>query len=176
MNKNEIKAMVFMLNSAYPSQVRPMSETEQRAQLTLWHEMFRDDDSEVVGRAVKRIIGTSRFYPSIADIRKAVLQETLPDLNEQFDELLSMAKASWKYEVVGFRERSLKYKAFDRLSLPLQRYVGSPNGLQDLLVEYDNNHSYCRKRFMKDFPEILERSEMDVRLGLTERKLLEGEK
>lgn len=172
MTKDEIKGMIFMLRSAYPSQVKAMSEEDLRAQLTLWYEMFKDDDPVVVGRAVKRIIGNSEFFPSIASVRKAVIKETYPNINEQFDYLLKHARLAWKHDVVDFKEVSMKYRAFDEMPKSLQEYVGSPTGLQDFLVEYDNNHSYCRNRFNREYPEILDKVEMDMRLGVEERRLL----
>lgn len=68
MTKQETAQLLALLNSAYPRfKVAGSAEA-----LSIWHEMLEDLPGEVVAVAVKRMISTLEYPPTIADIRKAV--------------------------------------------------------------------------------------------------------
>lgn len=68
MTKIETAQMLALISAAYPR--FEMRESEKT--LSVWHEMLKDMPGDVVSVAVKRMISTQKFPPSIADIREAV--------------------------------------------------------------------------------------------------------
>ena len=72
MTRKETAQLLALISVAYPGS--KVSADEQT--LTLWHQMLEDMPGEIVAAAVKRMIATLKFPPSIADIREAVAQAT----------------------------------------------------------------------------------------------------
>lgn len=54
---------------SYPLQDKLKDEHTIRSMTALWYEFFKDDDANCVLAAVRQHINTSRFIPTIADIR-----------------------------------------------------------------------------------------------------------
>lgn len=67
MTRDNIKKIFALMILAYPS----MSEMTTE-KIDIWHELLSDIDFEAAEKAVKEHIKTSRFVPTIAEIREAV--------------------------------------------------------------------------------------------------------
>lgn len=72
MTRKETAQMLALLSASYP---RFGLKTDELA-LSAWHEMLQDLPGNVVAVAVKRMIATLKFPPTIADIRGAVADAT----------------------------------------------------------------------------------------------------
>lgn len=79
MTKEEfLKGMHFLFN-AYGKEY-----TEQQA--TVWYEMLHDESFENFRQAIKNLIRTKQFMPSIADIKQEIARMTTPALQLNVDE------------------------------------------------------------------------------------------
>ena len=67
MTRDDVKKIFALMILAYPS----MSEITTE-KIDIWHELLSDIDFEAAEKAVKEHIKTSRFVPTIAEIREAV--------------------------------------------------------------------------------------------------------
>ena len=61
--------MVSLILMSYPLQDKLKDEHTLRSITALWYDFFKDDDLSCVLSAVRQHINTSRFIPTIADIR-----------------------------------------------------------------------------------------------------------
>ena len=68
MNRKEISYLMAIIKTAYPEYYRQSSDIEDA--INLWHEMFQQDDSILIGEAVKRFIkqDDKGFPPKIGQI------------------------------------------------------------------------------------------------------------
>ena len=68
MNRKETAYLMAVIKTAYPEYYRQSSEIGDA--INLWHEMFRQDDSVLIGEAVKRFIkqDDKGFPPKIGQI------------------------------------------------------------------------------------------------------------
>lgn len=68
MNQREIVSLMAVIKTAYPEYYRDQEYVEDAARL--WHEMFKDDDAVIIGKAVKEFIRTDNkgFPPKIGQI------------------------------------------------------------------------------------------------------------
>ena len=68
MNRKETAYLMAIIKTAYPEYYRQSSDIEDA--INLWHEMFRQDDSILIGEAVKRFIkqDDKGFPPKIGQI------------------------------------------------------------------------------------------------------------
>ena len=80
MTKKETIALFGILIAAYPNFDKFKDDDQVEGMVNMWATLFADDDSAIVGLAVKRHIMTSKWPPSVAEIREIMVDITHPDL------------------------------------------------------------------------------------------------
>ena len=80
MTKKETISLFGILIAAYPNFDKFKDDTQVEGMVNMWASLFADDDSKIVGLAVKKHIMTSKWPPSIAEIREIMVDITHPDL------------------------------------------------------------------------------------------------
>jgi hypothetical protein len=120
----------------------------------LWAEIFSKDEIEVVVLAVKSLIQTLEFPPSIADVRKEIdkLVDTVDDKPTAIDEwnaIRSAIKIGIYYADEGF----------ERLPPIAKKFVGSPAQIRDWAMSEDFNDSVVRGQFLKQYETLKNREE-----------------
>lgn len=79
MNEKETIKILATIAASYPS-VERLNETAIQGMTKVWARMFRDDDAKLVGLAVGEHIATSKFPPSVAEIRERLMKLQRPDI------------------------------------------------------------------------------------------------
>ena len=80
MTKKETINLFGILIAAYPNFDKFKDDNQVEGMVNMWASLFADDDSAIVGLAVKKHIMTSKWPPSIAEIREIMADITHPDL------------------------------------------------------------------------------------------------
>lgn len=62
--------MLAILNAAYPTTFKNMSEASRKAQIEIWHFALSDEPAEIVITALKEYILSNQFPPTIAGVRQ----------------------------------------------------------------------------------------------------------
>jgi hypothetical protein len=62
--------MLAILNAAYPTTFKNMSEATRKAQIEIWHFALSDEPAEIVITALKEYILSNQFPPTIAGLRQ----------------------------------------------------------------------------------------------------------
>lgn len=70
MNKQDTENVLNIVNASYPQYLKHMTPIERKTQLAVWHDLLRDYDKGDVLAAVRKHVETSKYPPSIADIRE----------------------------------------------------------------------------------------------------------
>ena len=78
MTKREVAQLLALMTTAWP-RFKAENEEEHLQRVDVWFEMFRDDDPSVVTAALKRLMITSPYPPSIHDLRKQICEVQHPD-------------------------------------------------------------------------------------------------
>lgn len=110
MTKEETALILGIIKTAYPSAYKNMEKSEALNAVNLWSEMLSDIPAEKIKKAVKKIIATSEFPPSIAQIRKEVLEENTEVIKNSGEAWLEVIEAVSHF---GFYRQN---EAFDNLS------------------------------------------------------------
>ena len=105
MTKKGTLRLLAILCAAYPR----ANISADEVTVAIWHDMLIDLDDEVVAVAVKRMIATLRFPPSIADVRGAVLEAArelrgTPDAGEAWQRVVRAISAYGYYSPDQARE------------------------------------------------------------------------
>lgn len=80
MTKTDAAKLIAIVVTAYPNFDKFKDAEAVKATVSLWAMMFSDDDSGLVGLAVQKHIATSKWPPSVAEIRELMLELKAPDL------------------------------------------------------------------------------------------------
>jgi len=80
LTKDETIKLIGIVTMAYPNFDKFKDEKHIRSLVAFWADMFADDDSVLVALAVKKHISTSKWPPSIAEIREILVDITCPGL------------------------------------------------------------------------------------------------
>lgn len=80
MTKADAARMVAIIVTAYPNSDKFKNADSINATVNLWTSMFIDDSSEIVALAVQKHISTSKWPPSIAEIREIISEIQFPDI------------------------------------------------------------------------------------------------
>jgi hypothetical protein len=116
--------MLTLLKTAYPRYYKDTTKEEAQNTIYLYQTMFKDEDIELILIAIKELINTFQYPPTIADIKNKMyslqhINNPLKDNNYLWD-IFSKACSHSAYN---------SQKEYDKLPLILQRFAGSPQRL-----------------------------------------------
>ncbi len=98
--KKQAAKLVKICVTAYPNSDKFQNEEAVSNTVNLWANYFSDDDWRVVAIALQKHIATSKWVPSIAEIRELIVEITRPDLLPP-DEAWAMVN-SWLHNTSEF--------------------------------------------------------------------------
>jgi len=73
MNEATATAILTLLKAAFPNNYKDLNRRDARGVISTWAEQLSDAPAEAVLLAVKKLIGTSTFPPSIAEVREKIV-------------------------------------------------------------------------------------------------------
>lgn len=147
MNREEVLMVMTVLRGAYPQFYRGITAKEAEATVSLWAEMFAEDDVAIVAAAVKALIATDDkgFPPHIGAVKAKVRQITQPSG--------MTPQEAWNLVAKAIRNSAYESREeYDNLPREVQRIVGSPNQLRDwALMDSETVHSVVASNFQRSF-------------------------
>ena len=167
MTRDEVIVILGILKVAYPKFYMNTSNIEIEQTISLWQEMFASDNVEVVKVAVKNLINTLQFPPTIADVKNELYKLYQGDQKtdiELWNELKSAIRNGIYYSV----------EIFPTLSPELQIYLKSPMQLKELAMSNVEEIDTVQKGiFLKQIPIIQQREKEKLMMLPERRKMLE---
>jgi hypothetical protein len=160
MNREQIIAILKVLKVAYPRFYAEMSKKEAEDTINLWQEMFSHDKPELVTAAVKDLVNSFKFPPTIADVKDKMYELTKTDTDTPVELWNAIKKAM----------RNSAYNAveeFEKLPEVAKRFVGSPNQLREWAIGTDYNDGVIKGQFFKQV-EIIKQRDKDNSMMLPE--------
>ena len=179
MNKQEVVAILKVLKANYPRFYNDTTKEEAEEIVNLWSMMLANDNSRNVMEAVKVLINSLKYPPTIADIREKLnlITKVEDELTEgEAWHLVFKALSNCNYNAVD---------EFKKLPSIIQKIVGSPNQLREwAMMETDTVNSVIQSNFMRSYKvkvkekieyDMLPESTKQLRLELQEKfKMLGG--
>lgn len=80
MTREETIKLIGIITMAYPNFDKFKDEKQIRSMVGVWADMFAEDDGRIVAIAIKQHISTSKWPPSIAEIREIMAGIQHPDI------------------------------------------------------------------------------------------------
>ena len=116
MKHEDTVKLIGLLVVAYPNYDKFRDESHIKSTVALWETMFADDDFKLVSLALEKHMATSKWPPSIAELREIMADITLPGLLAPDEAWLAVKKLLSLHD-------HLYGKAADYLPLPIAQAV-----------------------------------------------------
>ena len=162
MNREQIIAILKVLKTAYPKFYVDMTKDEMLNTIDLWTEMFAHENPALVTAAVKNLVNTFKWPPTIADVKDEMYKLTTTEEESPMD-LWNLIKKAVRNSAYN------SYEEFQKLPEAAKKFVGSPNQLKEWALDVDYNDSVVKGQFLKQI-EIINKREKDSKLMLPEVK------
>ena len=107
MTKQETIKVITLLMFSYPSQDKLKEEETLKGMVAVWSECFKDDDVNVVLKACKKHIISSKWFPSIAEIKALIDKLVTDEYNAKLEILsrgLRIEISSVEHKQIGGKE------------------------------------------------------------------------
>lgn len=129
MTKKEALQILAILKAAYPSSYNGMTKEEATGTVSVWCMQFADLPAEIVMMAIHKLIGSSKFPPSIAEVKSKVESihwEAYEKLTSYgLKELLSPEEKK-RYEQIYEVTRDYKVAKYHEIPISQMMAIGSP--------------------------------------------------
>lgn len=167
MNKEEIIKMLSILRVAYPNFYKGFNKQELEATVNVYQEMFKGEDSKLVLTALKDVINTNEYPPTIATIKSRMYELTHKEdtnNNDLWDKLLkAICNSNYHSE-----------EEFEKLPKLVKMYVRHPSQLQEMAkMDSDVVNSVVKGQFLKQIEYIKQNYKENE---ITGKNLLEEKK
>ena len=144
MTKKETIAIMAMLKASYPRYYSDMGAEDIETAINLWYTMLKDYDGKIVGQAVKSVIATNKYPPTVAEVLEKI---KLITGKEEMTEM-----EAWSY--ISKAVSNSTYHAleeWEKLPEQLQKAV-SPDLLRSwAMIEGDDVQTIIQSNFLKTF-------------------------
>jgi hypothetical protein len=163
MTREETKAILAVLKAGYPNFYKDMTKEDAKNTVDLWATMFADDSARLVTEAVKSLICTLKFPPTIADVKEKIHLLTQPQGMSELEAWNTVRRAISYYDA---------QENYNSLPPMLQRLVGSPNQLREWAVmDRETVNSVIQSNFMRSYKVIAAREREQVMLPESAKKM-----
>ena len=167
MNIQETAGILEVLKYAYPKFYSDMTTEETDGAIKLWAMMFEEDEAQIVTQAVKAMISTLKYPPTIADVKEKI-------------QLMTTRTTMTEMEAWSLVYRAICNSAYDsesqfnRLPLIVQKILATPKQLREWALSENLNLSVIQSNFMRSYKVMSERNEMINRLPESCKNLING--
>jgi hypothetical protein len=161
MTESETLQVLSLLRASYPAFYSKFSKRELESIVSLWTEMFAEDDFSIVKYALKDLIATHSGYPpDIAALKTKIRDICASASGEPTDEeLWQVLKKAVSNGIYGARQE------FEKLPPVLQRYCGSPSALTEMAyIDSDTFNTVNHGQFLKQIKTIKDREEYSAKM------------
>lgn len=161
MTREETKSVLTIIIEEYPQYFKNAS---MGSKLDIWYEMFADDNVSLVKIALKRLIGTLKYPPTIAEIKECMY--SLTNTNEMNTlEAWNILKKSLRHD------RQQANAQFEKLPIEIQKAIRN----SDSLVEWSTvESSFLETAVYNRFKEMYESEIKRIKIqSITPVKTLE---
>jgi len=166
MTRQEALAIMAMLKTAYPSFYKDLSKEELNAAVNLWATMFSEESIQVVTEAIKALMCTLKYPPTIADVKEKIAMITQPPIMTEM-EAWDMVRRAISYYHAN--------EAFANLPPILQKIVGSPNMLREwALMNVETVNSVIQSNFMRSYKAKVAQEKEYAMLPESTRQLIQS--
>ena len=166
MTREETKSILSVLRAGYPNFYKDLNKADADQIIDLWATMFVDEPVKVVIEAVKTLMVTAKFPPTIADVKEKIYLVTHPQAMTEAEAWNIVKKAIGYYNA---------QEHFEALPPILQKLVGSPNQLREWgMMDMDEVNTIVASNFMRSYKARVQHEKETAMLPESTRAMIQG--
>ena len=170
MTRTETIAILKILKLTYPTVYKDYTKEQGNELIALWQMMFSEEPAQLVTEAVKSVIVTSEYPPTIAHIKKAI--KTMEKGGE--DNFPSEEEAWFKVNKALSNSFYNSVKEFEKLDDNIKRLIGSHTVLKEYSqMEISQLNTVVKSNFIKSYRSIIAEKKQYSNLPSSAKKLSE---
>lgn len=167
MTTDETIGILGIMKIAYPNFYKNLSKEEAQQTAMLWSQMFEGDNAKVVTEAVKALICTLKYPPTVADVKEKMRLITRTDHQVTEMEAWNQVKGAISYYSAGDN--------FENLPATLKKLVGSANQLREwALMNAEHVETVVKSNFMRSYTARVKADEQFACLPESTKDLISG--
>lgn len=110
MTREDIVQFLAVLQANYSGALKDITRQEAEGKINLWMTMFADTDKEIMNLAIQKIIATSKYFPTVAEVREVLAEINnirVIDAGEAWGEVISAIRNyGWNKEGEAMKSMS----------------------------------------------------------------------
>lgn len=161
MTKPEVIKLLAMIAAAYPN----MKEVNE-VQINIWYDCLKDVNKDIALASVKKHILESTFPPSVAEIRKQVMEVTTPS-NEKLDGSTAWGEVLKAIKEYGYYREEEALKSMSPITAKVAKYMGWRE------ICHSEKLDVVRGQFLKMYEILSNREKQDRLLPLDFKQNME---
>lgn len=168
MTRQEALAVLAILKTAYPTFYKNYSKEDVNAAVDLWATMFSDEPVSIITEAVKSLICTLKYPPTIADVKEKIAMI----MQSQTQTMTEME--AWQRVKVAISYYNAS-ENFAELPPILQKIVGSPNVLKEWSqMDIETLNTVVQSNFMRSYKAKVAQEKEYAMLPSSTKQLIVG--
>lgn len=161
MNQETIIKAIALLKASYPSALNNISKEDLKTMIKVWYEDFKDVPKQDFLETINTVRYTSKFFPSIAEIKEKLAKRKLEDVPSAEEEWLEVKKAISKY---GYYREIEAMKSLNPYTAKIVSYIG----FQRICMANSEEQTWNRKEFIDEYNALKEKNILDIQTGRLE--------
>ncbi|WP_434302596.1 replicative helicase loader/inhibitor [Clostridium botulinum] len=180
MTPEETIKILSIIKAAYPQWAKDLKASDAKMMVTLWNDMLQDYEYNLVQVAIKKVIATNKFPPSVAEVIESINYITSGGKSEMTEiEAWGLVRKAIKNSAYNAEEE------FNKLPPRIQQAIGSHNILHNWSQESVNGiETVIGSNFMRSYKQTVIRNKEEKQLpqsiksllGSIGNKMIEGDK
>ena len=163
-NKKDIVDILTLLKMTYPGALKDLQEDELKMMVEIWCEDFKNTPKEDFNKAIQEIRYTSKFFPSIADIKEKLAKDkvNLPDAEDEWQEVINSVHRYGYYR---------QQDALNSLN-PYTRKITQYIGFERICMASPEEQVWNKKNFIEEYNALKDKEVNNLQIGSTDKLML----
>jgi len=151
MNKEKFLKIMTYMGIAYNKEFT-------KEQLEVWYSFFKEYTDEELNNAVKKIINTEKYLPSIAQVKEEIAKMKVVGIPEAEDEWQEVLKTVSKYGSYRQDEALISLKPY---TAKIVGYIG----YQRICMSTPEEQVWNKKEFISEYDALKDKIVVDLQIG-----------
>ena len=163
--KKDIVDTITLLKITYPNSLKEFKDDELKLMIEVWTKDFKDTPKEEFNKAIQNIRNTSKFFPSVSDIKEQIAKnkiEKISSAEEEWQNVLSAVRMYGSYREQEALESLKPYTA------KITKYIG----YYRICTSTQEEQVWNKKEFISEYNSLIDKDILALQTGNTEKLML----
>lgn len=156
--KKDIVDTITLLKITYPNSLKEFKEDELRLMIEVWLKDFSNVDKDKFNKAIQNIRSTSKFFPSVADIKQEIAKldtKNITSAEDEWQEVLYAVRCYGSYREHDALESLKPYTA------KIVKYIG----YYRICTSTQEEQIWNKKEFVSEYNSLLDKEILELQQG-----------